>query len=96
MSLLRSTADSLKKTRIEELKRAIESLKNNGVTWAEFFGYFRPRLDKSEWMILDSAMKGGVLDTLDKTLLLTPELYLEMLQNLTLTVSELVINKTIK
>lgn len=96
MSLLRAEKASLRDTRITELKLAVASLKRQGVTWAEFFRYFRPKLGKTEWMILDSVMKGAPIETLDKTLLLRPENFLETLQNLTLAVSELVAKKSIK
>jgi len=49
----------------------------------------RYNLQRVELMIMDSAIKGMALDTLDKTLLLTEENYIIALQKLTLVLVDL-------
>jgi len=84
----RSEPDStrIRKARVLELEKMVKLARDRGLTLASLTKY-NGSLSKLELMLLDSAFKGLNLDSADKTLLILPEQYIEMLQNLTVLVA---------
>lgn len=76
----------LREARIAELEKMVKLARDNGLTLASLTR-LTSSLPKLEIMLLDSAFKGLSLDTADKTLLILPERYIDMLQNLTILVA---------
>jgi hypothetical protein len=76
----------IKEARILELTKIVKLAKDQGMTIASLIKY-TGSLSKLELMLLDSAFKEMNLDSADKTLLILPEQYTEILQKLTVLIA---------
>lgn len=77
-----------------ELEKLMIDVKEAGLDWTALYTIIRPKTSKLEWMILESLYKNIPIANLDKTLLLLPSKFIELLQNLTVQLQKVIHTKT--